>query len=311
MTRDAKEFFGYAADKPFFLMVNFSDTHEPYLNQINGYPARMQQPQEFTEPFKFSGKQSLDKAAQRQMAAYYNGIARLDESIGQILDALEKSGTATNTVVIFLSDHGPEGFGRAKLSNYEAGLKVPMLLHYPGMQLPRTFDGFVGSLDIMPTALEAANIAYTNVLPGKSLVKVLTGKDKPHEDVFGDFNRHTDVRIWPIRSVRHQDFKLIENPFVDVYRSDAAKGAAQRRDYVEYGQSPEVEFFDLKRDPYELTNLAKDPRYQEALQNCQRRLRKWQVTVGDFLLDPVTTEKEKQLARENIRRAFRGAPGEE
>ncbi len=317
MTRDAAEFFTYSAGKPFFLMVNFSDAHEPYMNQVNGYPAKMHQPQEFTEPFKFTGRASLDRAEQREMAAYYNGIARLDAAVGQILHALDKAGLTDNTLVMFLSDHGPEGFGRAKLSNYEAGLKVPFLFKYPGLALPRTYDGFVSSLDIMPTALEAANISYTNALPGKSLVKVLTGKDQPHEDIFGDFNRHLDTRIWPIRSVRHKDYKLIYYPFVAVYQplaatdSSAGKGSVMRQEYLEYAHSPEYELFDLSKDPYELNNLAKDPLHREALQECKRRLRQWQEEVGDLLLDPAAAEKEQQLAKGNIQRLFRNSRGKE
>ena len=312
MTRDAKEFFAQNENKPFFLMVNFSDCHTTYYNQVNGYPAIMHQPEEFTKPFPFSGQESLDKATQRAMAAYYNGIARLDASAGQILDALEKSGKAEQTLVIFLSDHGPGGFsaGVAKLTNREAGLKVPFLLKCPGQDLPKTFGGFISSLDIMPTALAAANVACSSSLPGKSLLDILAGKARPHQQVYGEFNRHLDNRIWPIRSVRSGDYKLIYYAFADVYRplADPSLAAAGhtglRGEYIEYGQTPEYEFFDLAKDPYELHNVAGVLEYQHAFQDCLRELRQWQETVEDFLLDPEAAEKERELVRQNIRNVF-------
>ncbi|MBN2128157.1 MAG: sulfatase [Sedimentisphaerales bacterium] len=316
MTRDAKDFLADAKDAPFFLMVNFSDAHLPYYNQVNGYPATMHQPEEFTKPFPFSGEDSLDPATQRQMAAYYNCIARLDASVGQILDALEKSGNAKQTLVIFLSDHGPGGFskGTAKLTNREAGLKVPFLLRCPGQDVPGTFAGFVSSLDIMPTALDAAGVAPLSSLPGQSLLEVLAGKAQPHEEIYGEFNRHLDNRIWPIRSVRSGRYKLIYYAFADVYRpvantdAQAGRSTGLRSEYIAYGQMPEYEFFDLAKDPHELNSLAGDTQYEHAFQGCLGKLRQWQEMVGDFLLDPPAAEKERNLARQNIRKVFGDLP---
>ncbi len=71
------------------------------------------------------------ESSRLRMAGYYNSLARLDDSVGQILEVLRESGRADNTLVIFLSDHGAH-IGGSKLTNYEAGLKVPFILHAPG-----------------------------------------------------------------------------------------------------------------------------------------------------------------------------------
>jgi len=309
-TRDASEFFAQSAGRPFFLMVNFSDTHTPFYNQVNNYPAKMHKPEEFTEPFKFTRETAIDYAMQQRMAAYYNGLARLDASVGQILDALDKSGQSHNTLVFYLADHGPE-FDRGKLTNYEGGMRVPFLMRYPGQKLPHTFDGFIASIDIMPTALEAADVAYMAALPGKSLLKVLTGKEPSHDVIYGDFNRHSKNRVWPMRSVRLGDYKLIYNPFAAEYKSIIEKNELPKKptgilkDYIRYAKMPEYEFYNLSTDPYELKNLASDPQNAEAFQQCLGLLKQWQKDVGDYLLNPEATAREQQLVVENINNALK------
>ncbi len=77
-------------------------------------------------------------------AGYYNCIKRLDDGFGLLDKLLEKHGLFENTLVIFLGDHGPP-FTRAKTTCYEAGVKIPFILRWPGS--PCSWDG-TGRIDL-------------------------------------------------------------------------------------------------------------------------------------------------------------------
>lgn len=124
----AEAFFNKTAQKPFFLMVNFFDPHRSFHSQIDSVP-RQPYTAHTVRPFAFQG---IDTPAQLDsIAGYYNGIGRVNEGVGLVLEKLRQAGQENNTLVIFLGDHGPP-FARAKGSCYEAGVRIPLLVFWPG-----------------------------------------------------------------------------------------------------------------------------------------------------------------------------------
>jgi len=125
----AAQFFN-AGDKPFFLSINYPDAHFPLIPQAGGYPndGHLLTAKD-VKPLPWVG---VDSPRLREATAnYYNCMSRLDSMIGDLLNELKKSGKAENTLIIYIGDHGAQ-FSRGKTSVYEAGLRIPFIVHWPG-----------------------------------------------------------------------------------------------------------------------------------------------------------------------------------
>lgn len=301
-TRDVAEVAARArtfmdtVSRPFFLMVNYFDPHVELIPQVKGIPRNPFTPDQ-VKAFSFQG---IDTPAElARIANYYSCIERLDAGFELLLQALTKAGKAENTLVIFLGDHGPP-FVRAKTACYEAGLKIPFLVRWPGKQ-PREYPGLVNTTDILPTLAEAAHLAVPENLPGRSLRPVLEHKsfeDRPY--LFGEFTAHAPGTFYPMRSVRDKQYKLIVNylpglPFPSLSvdgdiawqesRNEKFDGTPVRQVFDRYQNRPPLELYNLATDPHEFTNLAGDPQYGPVITRLRQALVQWQGQTGDPLLD--------------------------
>ncbi len=149
----AGEFISADPSKPFFLMMSYVDPHHPFPAQLDGLPEQPTRPSEVSAwPFQQVASDTVLEAA----ANYYSAVRRLDAGVGLLLEKLRALGKDKNTLVIFLGDNGPP-FARAKTTCYEAGLRTPFLLRWPGVTQPGLVsEAFVSSADILPTILDAA-----------------------------------------------------------------------------------------------------------------------------------------------------------
>jgi uncharacterized sulfatase len=112
------------------------------------------------------------------VARYYAMIEWLDETVGQLVGHLDRTGLRQNTIVLYLSDNGwiqspdpkPQQPTRGKMSPYDAGIRTPLIIRWPGTVAPGRDDKtLVGSIDVMPTLLRAAGITPSPDLPGIDL----------------------------------------------------------------------------------------------------------------------------------------------
>ena len=131
----------------------------------------------------------------RNVISNYWGLCSLvDTHVGRILDALEESGQADNTIVVFTSDHGDMMSSHrllAKAVMFEEAVRVPLLIRMPGQRTQRRIAGPVSQVDLVPTLLDAMGCETPSHLQGKSLLPLLKGeRDQATEDVF-----HADDRI--------------------------------------------------------------------------------------------------------------------
>jgi N-sulfoglucosamine sulfohydrolase len=162
--RHAGEFIE-AGDAPFFLSVNYPDAHDPWVRQAGGLP---EHPQTGAE-VKAMPYMGVDPPAMREMIAdYYNSMSRLDTLVGDLLAVLQRSGKAENTVVVYLGDHGADML-RGKRTCYEGGLRIPLLLRWPGRVQPQRRGELVSTVNLMPTLLAAAGAPSPPGLPGRDL----------------------------------------------------------------------------------------------------------------------------------------------
>jgi N-sulfoglucosamine sulfohydrolase len=224
--------------------------------------------------------------------------------VGRILDALEKTGKSDNTVVVFLGDHGPS-FPRGKMTAYEGGVRVPLLMRWPGhMEKGRRVGELVSTLDLMPTLVAAAGAEAPADLPGRSLLPLARGEKCPwREHLFTEFTLHWPETYFPQRTVRDRRYKLIhnllpgrENPVfgwchlwqLKIFRPEAVDDlpAPWKEVYRRFRRPPEFELYDLQEDPWETRNLAGDKAHADTLERLKKVLAAWQERTGDALRKP-------------------------
>ncbi|MGI9429341.1 MAG: sulfatase family protein, partial [Bythopirellula sp.] len=303
------ERFINAGDKPFFLSVNYPDAHRPFIEQIHGLPANPLTGDD-VKPLACFG---LDTPQLRSDTAnYYNCMSRLDSLVGDLLEALHRSGKADNTLVVYLGDHGADLL-RGKRTSYEGGVRVPLIIRWPGnAKQKQVCNELVSTLDLMPTLLAVGGCEPVADLPGLSLLPLLRGEQAPwREYLFTEFHLHSAHNFYPQRTVRNARFKLIqnlmpgqENPgydftlerfFTDLPKNIDAAPAHIRSAYQRMKTPPEFELYDLQADPHEFQNLADDAEHGPALAELTTRLAEWRVRTNDPLLKP---ENLKQLKSE-------------
>jgi N-sulfoglucosamine sulfohydrolase len=296
--REAGKFIN-ASKRPFFLSVNYPDAHRPFIREIGGIPEKPLTGDD-VKPLSYFG---LDTPELRQETAdYYNCMSRLDTQIGELLTVLRKSGKLSNTLVVYIGDHGADML-RGKRTSYEGGVRIPFILSWAGRWgAGRRHLELVSTLDLMPTFLHVAGIPQRKELPGRSLVPLLDGEAVDwREYLFTEFHLHSAHNYYPQRTVRDDRFKLIcnlmpgtVNPgyefthkrfFKGLDRVIAAAKEPVRSAYLRMRSPPEYELYDLKRDPYEFENLADDPEYGGVLQKMKSELMRWRRSTGDPLLD--------------------------
>jgi N-sulfoglucosamine sulfohydrolase len=303
------EAFFTAGDAPFFLMVNYADAHLPFLRQQHGLPEEPLDADD-VRPLPWVG---IDTPRLRQATAdYYNCIERMDAGIGLLLAQLDAAGLAGNTLVIYLGDHGAQ-FPRGKVAaGYEASLRVPMLMRWPGrVPAGQACGQLVSSIDLVPTIYEAAGTESAMELPGRSLLALAgDGAEVPWRTyLHAEYHAHYPPLYFPQRTVRDQRYKLIVNLLQD---RDSPMAAAQsrrdeptpripgyvtaeelagapepvRRAYDTWYEAPPVELYDLETDLYEWDNRADDPALADVKARLLAALARWQRETADPLANP-------------------------
>ncbi len=320
---EAETFFRETPDgQPFFLMMNFADAHVPWLAQEFGQPEKLLTAKDVTS-LPFVGLNTPEVLA--ATANYYNCMHRLDYGVGKVLEALEATGRRENTVIIYLSDHGAQ-MPRGKKTCYEGGVRIPLIFSAPGL-IPegKTSDALVSTLDLFPTLVELCGAPPVNGLPGRSLTPLWQSTERKEppgarwrDYLFTEFTVHWPENLFPQRAVRDGRYKLIHNLFPNEvspvclhYRDSTSGGKKPRFEYQKYPDAleegfqaayatferpREYELYDLQADPWELKNLAGDPKLSGERERLTEVLARWQVETSDELRHP---EKLARLQKEN------------
>lgn len=203
---DVAQYLDSVGDSPFVMVVAQHHPHLPWLPNKTYDPSEM----------PLSPKLIDTPETRETMARYYSSINAADAELGAFLKLFDERGLTANTVVIYLSDHGPQ-FPFAKFSNYEAGLKVPLIVRWPSViNAGRQTQALVSSTDILPTIIELAGGEADLDLDGRSMMSVLIGEsDHHHEAVYGTHStlglNIKDLKPYGIRSVRTERYRYIRN----------------------------------------------------------------------------------------------------
>ncbi len=295
------------AGKPFCLNINVSDPHKPFYG-VNGkgdavrdpyVPSRVFSADEVPIPgFLFD-----HPAVRQELAHYYSSVRRADDCVGNILRALDASGEADHTVVVFLSDHGmPLPF--AKTAVWYHSTHTPLIVRWPGITTSGAIDEdhLVSAVDIMPTLLDGMGLPPPEGMDGRSFAKTLRGETQAgFDDIYTFHNENSGRNRSPMRSVQNARFGYIFNPWSDGSRvfKTATTGTATFRTMQKVApEDPEIaarldlflhrvpeELYDYQNDPDALHNLIDDPAYAEVLAERRGRMREIMVASHDPLLE--------------------------
>jgi len=230
-----------SGNAPFFLYLAYNAPHWPF-----------QVPQRYYD--RFAGIEDPIRRTQVAM------ISALDDGVGRVLDALERTGTRDDTLVIFVSDNGcplqlgacdcSHPLGAGKFTYVEGGIRVPFLISWPhGMPAMGLVDTPVSSLDVVPTVLTAAGIDLSSAEPleGLNLIAAAQGRTSEQQRVL----------IWgqnPVFATREGKWKLWQSI-----------------------ESNRVELYDLEADSAELKDISKD--HAEIAQHLVSKITAWRATL--------------------------------
>jgi N-sulfoglucosamine sulfohydrolase len=297
----ARAFFEQDKDKPFLLLVGIHDPHR----SARGFGKASPSPR---DPAKVELPRYLSDTVEtrRDWAAYLDAIERLDASVGSVLDALDASGRANETLVMFLSDNGPP-FPGAKTTLYDPGIRLPLLVARPGEDASsagRATQALASWVDIAPTALAWAKVPAPESMTGRSLLPLTEDPGASgweRDAVFGSFVFHEITNYYPMRMIRTGKYKLIKNltpalefPFAsDLHASPSWQSVLERglppigeRPVEAYLHRPALELYDLEQDPGETRNLAGEESRRSTVETLERRLLEWRISTKDPWLIP-------------------------
>lgn len=278
--------------QPFFLKCSIADPHPPFAppapycfrykpedvpeavgrqNEYDDLPPphfkKMYETAIVTSGNKLNSMKASTPYRKEMVAHYYGLIEMIDDQIGRIMNTLEKSGMAKNTIVIFTSDHGDcmgdHGLWGKGPYHYDGVIRVPFIVSFPGKYKKNIeHDGPVEFIDIAPTILDMSGVPIPEgmvpprpeapdapkALPGRSLVSICTGEDT-ETDTEALVEMDEDYLGFKMRTLVTKQYRLT------IYGGE------------EYG-----ELFDLKNDPDELINLWNNPEYKELIKELKLRL---------------------------------------
>ena len=246
--------------KPFCLCLTFNAPHEPVIPAPEDENVELQLPE---KPPSFNEEDLSDKPAWmskdglmsekniKDIEAFEREqiltLFSVDRVVDQLMNALNEKDLLDNTVVIFLSDNGKlwgEHRMISKNSPYEEASRVPFALRYPPL-VPEPYIETtpVGNIDIAPTLYDLAGIPIPERVDGESLVGLLKGED---------WREGILIEGWPGRGV------------YAAYHTD-------RYVYIETKKAVS-EFYDLEKDPYQMTNEIDNPEYQDIIEHMKTKL---------------------------------------
>lgn len=276
----------HKGSEPFFCYAAFMAPHDPrnpperyrqmYYQNRPPLPANFLPQASFDNGMtrnvrdeNLAGYPRKESAISDQLCEYYGLITHLDEQVGRVLAALEETGRAKNTIIVYTADHGlalgSHGL-LGKQSLYEHSMKSPLIVAGPGVPAGGSSDAFTYLFDLYPTLCEAAGATAPGNLAGQSLRPIWTGQKKQiRESVFLPFSGL-------MRSVRDERWKLIVYP-----------------------PTGHRELFDLKSDPLEKTNLAEASAHAAEIDRLTALMKDWQQKVGDTQKLVVDKPKSKDV----------------
>jgi len=259
---ELKTFPGYCTDIYTDYAIDFMKTkrNQPFFlyHATNAPHVPLEIGDEYIKPY-------MDAGLTEKLARVYGMVTNFDDNWGRLLKTLEELDIADNTIVIYLTDNGPQiilpeqerrfraGLRATKGQPYDGGIHVPFYIRWPGKTAPGAkIDRIAAHIDVMPTVLDACGIDFTpeNPLDGRSLTPLLenTGSDWADRTIFTQWHRGDEPHRYRCFAARNQQYKLVHR--------DIGPGGDSDPGYTRDGIMEKIELFDMSADPAEKNNLA-------------------------------------------------------
>ncbi len=280
-------------DRPFFAVINLMITHESQIFSRDSEPLEVD-PAEVIVPPYYPDTETV----RRDIARHLTNVQLMDKQVGEIIQKLKNDGLYEDTIIFFFSDHG-DGLPFVKREIYDRGLRVPLIIKPIGNERAESTDHqLISFVDLAPTVLSLAGVKIPDHFHGQAFL----GKQKAssaRKYFFGARDRMaTEVdRVRTVGDGRFQYFKnyMPEKPYYQdlAYR----KSMASMREILELKEKgklnedqrywfretkPEEELFDLQTDPWQLKNLADDPKYALKLKELREAYKNWKNLYPDL-----------------------------
>ena len=264
--------------RPFLLVASLTHPHDPfaiterywnlYRDQdidMPGAPVARHEIDPHSQRLRHVCAMDAQEIAERQIRdarhAYYGAISYVDENLGRLMGALRATGLASDTIVLFLGDHG-EMLGERglwfKMTFFEGGARVPLIVSAPQRFAPRRVAASVSLVDILPTLVDVAGgdvAAIAETIDGRSLRPHLEG-GVGHDEVIGEYL--AEGAIAPVVMIRRGIWKFIHSP-----------------------PDPD-QLYDLSTDPRERDNLAMRPERANVVAEFKAGVaRRWNLAALD------------------------------
>lgn len=245
-------------ERPFYLFLSYLEPH--FQNRTDDYPAPDGYEERYRGRWMPPDLAALGGSAHQHLAGYYGMVKRLDEALGRLLDALKSLRLSDNTIVLFTSDHGNHFKTRNseyKRSCHESSIRIPAALTGPGFVGGGQVHHLVSLIDLPPTLLAAAGLPVPPNMEGRSILPLLS-----HQEV----NWPDDVFIQISESQVGRAIRTGRWKYSVVAKDKDGNRHSASDHYTE-------EFlYDLKADPYELTNLIGFSSHREVANVLRQRL---------------------------------------
>lgn len=264
----------------------------PWVPHVPWFPNKDLDPEKLKVPNYLADT----KATRKALAAYYQSIGEADKMLGEVLQAIDNAGQKDSTIVMFLADQGAQ-FPSAKWSVYDQGLRVPLIVRWPGkITTGSVSDALVSLVDLTPTLTDLGGGKEINGLDGESFKSVLLNKKKDHHKyifaetsmephfwynytpsrtIITDDGFHYIKNYHPgVRFITHID-KVEQNEFYfDTWIADAGTDPRTKFLLDRYSYHPPEELFNLETDRDEFKNLAANSAYHSKMNELEQLLDK-------------------------------------
>jgi arylsulfatase A-like enzyme len=274
---------------PFFLHCSFFKPHSPYtvpapydemydgagiplpprvtLRDIERLPLPVQR-----QILRFTPRYGMDRRRLLWIwRSYYGGVSMVDREVGRILDELDRTGRAGDTIVIFTTDHGDQLLEHGlegKNVFFESSVRVPLLVRFPGRVPPGVHAGPAGLVDVVPSVLEWCGLPVPPRVQGRGLFE-------PREAVFAE-------NIIPeVITGGSRDFFYTPGKGIKDIRHPDAKMVRTARWKLNYYPGHGGELYDMKADPGETRNLYSDVGFAARVRELKDLLTDWLITADE------------------------------
>ena len=189
-------------------------------------------------------------------------LIAIEEGVGEILKALKETNQLDNTVIVFTSDngyfYGEHGLSVERRLAYEESIRMPLLIRYPkAIKAGTVRDEFALNIDLAPTLLELAGVSGPKTMEGRSLVPLLKGAKTEWRKSF--LIEYSSDKVFP--RIRQMGYKAVRN---------------ERWKYIHYFELEGMdELYDLKADPYEMTNIIRQPGAAKIVDEMKREMERF------------------------------------